>query len=387
MTGDHRREDPRHILLVDLAAQHRSIETEIGEAIGGALKRTDWILGADVARLEDEFASYCGVAGAACTDSGLSALDLALRAFGIGPGDEVITAANTFIATAFAITSVGATPVLVDVDAVRYTIDPKLVAAAVTRRTKAVIPVHLYGHPADMDAVNAVAQANGLVVIEDACQAHGAFYRGRRAGSLGDAAAFSFYPSKNLGAYGDGGVVVSNNSAVLDSVRTQRNYGQREKNRHAVQGFNRRLDTIQAAALRVKLRHLDRWNAARRRHADQYGAGLRAIGLAPPVVADDSEAVWHLYVVECERRDGLRRYLAAQGIETGVHYPIPIHLQPAYRGLRYPVGSFPVSERAAERIVSLPMYPELPPHALRHVLDAIEGFLTADLVGSGARVP
>lgn len=357
--------------FVDLAAQHREVASDVLEAMHGVLRRTDWILGSDVSAFEQEFAAYCSAAGAVGTDSGMSALELALRAFGVGAGDEVITAANTFIATAFAITNVGATPVLVDVDPVHYTIDPALVASAVTERTKAIVPVHLYGHPVEMNAIAAVADAHGLLILEDACQAHGALYRDRRVGSLGHAAAFSFYPSKNLGAYGDGGMVVSSDLEMLARVRVLRNYGQTEKNRHDVQGFNRRLDTLQAAALRVKLRHLDRWNEDRRQRAARYDKGLRELGLAPPVVADAVEHVWHLYVIEVDHRDELRERLLDRGIETGVHYPLPIHLQPAYQALRCPEGTFPASERAARRILSLPMYPELPPSSVDDVLAAI----------------
>jgi dTDP-4-amino-4,6-dideoxygalactose transaminase len=283
----------------------------------------------------------------------------------------VITQANTFIATALAITSAGATPVLVDVDPVTYNIDTTALAAAVTSRTKAIMPVHLYGQIANMDRVCEVARSHGLLVIEDACQAHGARYRGQRAGSFGDAAAFSFYPSKNLGAYGDGGIVVARDPSVLDRLRMLRNYGQREKYIHEVAGFNRRLDTIQAAALRVKLQRLDDWNAARRGHAARYADGLTALGITPPSAGDEMEPVWHLYVIEVDGRDELRTYLAERSIEAGIHYPLPIHLQPAYAHLGLREGAFPVTEAAAKRILSLPMYPELPAESLDAVLEAL----------------
>jgi dTDP-4-amino-4,6-dideoxygalactose transaminase len=359
------------VRFVDLMAQWADVGDEVEAAVVQALRRTDLVLGHDVERFEEELAHYCGVEGAVGTDSGLSALELTLRAFGVGPGDEVITAANTFIATALAISATGASAVLVDVDPRTYTISPLLFEAAITERTKAVVPVHLYGQPADMEALCAIAHRHGLHVIEDACQAHGARYRGRRAGSLGDAAAFSFYPSKNLGAYGDGGAVVSNDPEVLDQVRLLRNYGQREKYRHDVRGFNRRLDTLQAAALRVKLRHLDRWNAARRERAAAYGTALRDVGVEPPHVVDDVEPVWHLFVIEVDEREVRRQRMLEAGIDTGIHYPVPIHSQGAYADLRPPVGGYPVTERAARRVLSLPMYPQLPLDLVPVVVDAL----------------
>jgi dTDP-4-amino-4,6-dideoxygalactose transaminase len=359
------------VRFVDLVAQQADVGDDVEAAVLKALRGTDLVLGHEVERFEEEFAEYCGVAGAVGTDSGLSALELILRAYGVGPGDEVITAANTFIATALAISATGASPVLVDVDPRTYTIDSRLFEAAITERTKAVVPVHLYGQPAEMDLLCAIAHRRGLVVVEDACQAHGARSHGRRAGSLGDAAAFSFYPSKNLGAYGDGGAVVSSDGALLDTVRLLRNYGQREKYRHDVRGFNRRLDTLQAAALRVKLPHLDRWNAARRERAAVYGQALRDVGIEPPHVIDDVEHVWHVFAVEVDQRDVRRRCMLEAGIETGVHYPVPVHCQAAYADLRVPAGGYPVTERAAQRLLSLPMYPQLPLDLVPVVVDAV----------------
>jgi dTDP-4-amino-4,6-dideoxygalactose transaminase len=289
----------------------------------------------------------------------------------VGEGDEVVTAADTFIATALAISHAGAMPVLVDVDPQTANIDPRALERAIGPRTRAVVAVHLYGQPADMDAVRDVADAHGLLVVEDACQAHGARYRGRRTGSLGDAAAFSFYPAKNLGAFGDGGAVVTSDPSLAASVRTLRDYGQRRKHEHVVRGFNRRLDTLQAAFLRVKLRHLDGWNARRREHAAAYSALLEPAGLAPPRPPDDVEPVWHLYVVEVHDRDGLRAALADRGIQTGIHYPVPVHLQEAYADLGLGAGSFPVTERRAARILSLPMYPELEPAQIELVAEAV----------------
>lgn len=353
--------------FVDLAAQQNALADEIGETIGRALTRTDWILGEEVQAFEQEFASYCETSRAVGTDSGMSALELALRAYGIGPGDEVITAAHTFIATALAISHSGATPVLVDVDEERYTIDPASVERAITSRTKAIMPVHLYGQAADLDAILAIADAHRLVVIEDACQAHGARYRGRRVGSVGHAAAFSFYPAKNLGAYGDGGIMVTNDERIAESAAILRDYGQREKYDHVVKGFNRRLDTLQAAILRVKLRQLDKWNEDRRSHAKFYDRLLAGTPVITPRTGDDVEHVWHLYVVRVRERDARRAFLDAQGIATGIHYPAPVHLQPAYRDLGYASGAFPVSERLAAEVLSLPMYPELTPSLVERV--------------------
>jgi dTDP-4-amino-4,6-dideoxygalactose transaminase len=354
---------PSRLPLVDLAAQRTALGGEIEEAVIRALARGDYILGAELAAFEEEFAQYCGARHAVGVDSGTSALELALRAAGIGPGDEVITAANTFVATTFAIVHAGARPVLVDVDERTHLLDPAAVASAVTARTRAIIPVHLYGQCAAMDAILAVARRHSLVVIEDACQAHGARQRGRRAGSLGHAAAFSFYPGKNLGGAGDGGAVVTDDDALADHVRLLRNYGQREKYRSECVGHNRRLDTLQAAVLRVKLSHLDDWNSARQAHAARYDAALDGLPLVRPVTADRNEHVWHLYVVRVARRDAVRRLLAEQGIDTGTHYPIPIHLQPAHRDLGHQPGDFPVTEGCAAEVLSLPMFPQLPAQA------------------------
>lgn len=363
----------QRIPFVDLAAQYKSIEEEVNRGIQEVLRGTDFILGHDVAAFEEEFAAFCGVRYAVSVDSGTSALELLLRAHGIGPGDEVITAANTFIATAFAISYTGATPVLVDVDPDTYNLDPALIEGAITSRTRAIMPVHLYGQPADMDAISAIAARHGLLVFEDACQAHGALYRGARAGSLADGAAFSFYPGKNLGAYGDGGLVVTNDPAITNKLQLLRNYGQPEKYHHEVQGYNRRLDTLQAAVLRVKLRYLDEWNQARRNHASLYSR-LLGDAVVVPVEADHARSVWHLYVVRTDKRDALRAELTREGVSTGIHYPIPIHLQPAYRDLGYKRGDFPVTEKYADEILSLPMYAELTPDEIEFVAEAVHRF-------------
>ena len=311
-------------------------------------------------------------------DSGTSALELALRAYDIGPGDEVITAANSFIASALAISHAGATPVLVDVDPFTHTIDVTGIERAITSRTKAILPVHLYGHPAHMDPIRQLAEQHGLIVIEDACQAHGARYKGRRAGSLGHAAAFSFYPGKNLGAYGDGGMVVTNDADIRKRLEMLRNYGQEEKYHHLTQGFNRRLDTLQAAVLRVKLKYLEKWNAARRWQAELYHRLLAGTALVLPSEAVGAQSVWHLYVIRTEHRDKLKEYLASRGIAAGIHYPVPIHLQPAYKNLGYKRGSFPVTEQYAQRILSLPMYAELTPELIEYVSKTILTFLSAN---------
>jgi dTDP-4-amino-4,6-dideoxygalactose transaminase len=320
---------------------------------------------------EQDFAAYCEAPHAVGVDSGLSALELVLRASGIGAGDEVITAANTFIATVLAISHTGATPVLVDADPRTHALDVDQVAAAVTPRTRAIVPVHLYGHPAEMDAIMSIAEPRGLLVVEDAAQAHGARFRGRRAGSLGHAAAFSFYPAKNLGAFGDGGAIVTADDGLRDRLRVLRNYGQREKYIHVEKGFNRRLDTMQAALLRVKLRQLDGWSDLRRRHADTYAELLADVDVVAPAAAGHVEAVWHLYVVRVAHRDEVRAALDRAGIQTGIHYPVPVHLQPAYAELGLGPGSFPVAERIAGELLSLPMYPELTRDLIEEVVDAL----------------
>jgi dTDP-4-amino-4,6-dideoxygalactose transaminase len=364
--------------FVDLAAQYAEISVDVRQAINGVLESSDFILGRDVRAFEEEFAAYCGVEHAVAVDSGTSALELALRACGIGAGDEVITAANTFIATALAISHAGARPVLVDIDPETYALDVARLREAVGARTKAIIPVHLYGHPADMDPIMEIAHQHGLRIIEDACQAHGARYKGKRVGSFGDAAAFSFYPGKNLGAYGDGGMVVSNDAGIADTLRLLRDYGQREKYHHLLRGFNRRLDSVQAAILRVKLKHLDAWNASRREHARVYRHLLAGADVLIPTPAVHVEPVWHLFVICSTRRDALRDYLSNLGIVTGIHYPTPIHLQPAYRDLGYRAGAFPVTESAAAQMLSLPMYAELKFASIAHVTLNIHAFTSLD---------
>ena len=359
-----------HVPFVDLKAQHRPLAAEIEAAVHAVFERGDFIMGAAVEQFESEYAALIGTRHAIAVGTGLAAIELALRAFGVGPGDEVITAANTFIATVLAISAVGATPVFADMDRDTYTIDPAAIAAAVGPRTRAIVPVHLYGQPVDLDGVMAVATRHNLLVVEDAAQAHGARYGSRRAGSFGNAAAFSFYPSKNLGAYGDAGMIVTNDDAAAAKLRLLHNYGQRAKYYHSVFGTNSRLDTVQAAVLRVKLPHLDAWNAARRRHAAAYSAGLPK-SVHTPAEAAKAEHIYHLYVIETENRDRLQQRLRARQIDTGIHYPVPAHLQEACVPLGYKAGDFPVTEAAAARILSLPMYPELTGEQIDYVIEGV----------------
>jgi len=373
--------------FVDLSAQYPTIATEINEAVAKVIHDTDFILGREVGLFEEEFAAYCEAKYAVGVDSGTSALELALRAYEIGPGDEVITAANTFIASALAISHAGAKPVLVDVDPYTYTIDVACIAKAITARTKAILPVHLYGHPAHMDPIRQLAEKYGLVVIEDACQAHGARYKGKRAGSLGHAAAFSFYPGKNLGGFGDGGMVVTNDRDIAKRLEMLRNYGQKEKYHHQFRGYNRRLDTLQAAILRVKLKYLEKWNAARRWNAKLYQESLEGSGVVTPTEAAGAESVWHLYVIRTAQRDELKDHLINRGIRASIHYPIPVHLQPAYQDLEYKRGAFPVTESYAQQLLSLPMYAEMTQAQIEFVAKTICGFMSASRGGQGGLKP
>jgi dTDP-4-amino-4,6-dideoxygalactose transaminase len=358
--------------FVDLKEQYARIGAEAEAAMRRVTASADFILGHELEAFESEFAAYCEAGHAVGLDSGISALELGMRSLGIGPGDEVITPVNSFIASSSAISFTGATPVWVDADPETYDMDVERVRAAITERTKAIMPVHLYGQPADMDPIGEIARQHGLYVIEDACQAHGARYKGRRVGSLGDFAAFSFYPGKNLGAYGDGGALTTNNPGLAEQVRMMRNYGQRQKYDHAFLAWNRRLDTLQAAVLRVKLRYLDDWNQARRQHAALYDELLT--GVSVPGRADYAEHVYHLYVVQTLARDELMRHLGGLRISTGIHYPIPIHRQQAYADHPQAGQRFPVSEEAAPRLLSLPMYPELRPDQIETVALAVRAF-------------
>jgi len=356
--------------FVDLKAQFQSLRAEIVPRVMAVMEDASFILGPDVARFEENFARYLDARYCVGVESGTAALQFALEALGIGQGDEVIIPANTYIASALAVSAVGAKPVLVDIDRT-YFMDPTLLEAAVTPRTKAIMPVHLYGQAVPMDVIGEFARARGIAVIEDACQAHGARWNGRRVGSFGEVGCFSFYPGKNLGAYGDGGAIVTNDPEIADRLRLLRDFGQRKKYEHLIKGGNCRLDSIQAAVLDVKLRHLDDWNEARRRHAKAYDERLAAIGLTPPQRLHDEGHVYHLYVVEVERRERVAAALHERGVATGIHYPIPIHLQPAYADLGLSRGAFPRTERSAERILSLPMFPELTERQIDLVVDAL----------------
>lgn len=362
--------------FVDLAAEHAPYRARLDAAVADVVDRTAFVLGEEVAAFEEEFAAFCGTAHAVGVDSGFSALELMLRAYAIGPGDEVITVANTFVATVAAIDAVGARPVLVDVDADTQCMSVDALSAAITPRTRAIIPVHLFGRVVPMEPIQALARRHGLLVLEDACQAHGARYRGRRAGALGDAAAFSFYPSKNLGAFGDGGMVTTDDAEVARRVRMLRNVGSREKYIHEIRGFNRRLDTIHAAVLRVKLEHLDTANDRRRDAAAAYSALLGNLPLGLPDPVAFGQHVFHLYVVQTEQRQALQQHLQERGVATGIHYPVPIHLQPGYDWLGYGTGAFPVAERLARQILSLPMFPTLDIGQIAYVAKAMADFFT-----------
>ena len=347
--------------LIDLKAQHRAIRAELDKAIGRALDDTAFILGSEVAAFESEFAACCGATFGIGANSGTSALHLALLAAGAGPGDEVITTPFTFIATVAAIGYTGATPVLADIDPRTFNLDPACVEAAITPRTKAIVPVHLFGQPADMDPILEMARRRGLVVVEDAAQAHAAEYKGRRAGSLGDLACFSFYPTKNLGACGEGGMVTTSHAGDAGAVRLLRDWGTDRKYEHRLRGFNYRMEGIQGAVLRVKLRHLEAWTEARIAHAARYSQLLASSPVTLPATMPWARHVFHAYTIRVARRDLVRAQLLAAGIHTGIIYPTPVHLQPAWAGLGYRRGDFPVAEQAAREVLSLPMYPELEP--------------------------
>ncbi|HNS01432.1 MAG TPA: DegT/DnrJ/EryC1/StrS family aminotransferase [Anaerolineae bacterium] len=347
------------IPLVDLKAQYAALRPDIDAAIARVIANASFIMGPEVRAFEEAFAAYCQARHAVGLSSGTAAIELTLRALGVGPGDEVITTPFTFIATAEAISAAGATPVFADIDPATYNLDPAAVETVITPRTRALLPVHLYGQPAAMDALAAIAQRHGLFLIEDAAQAHGAEINGRRVGSLGDAACFSFYPGKNLGCYGDGGAVTTDDEALAGRLRKLRDHGRVSKYVHDELGYGHRLDALQAAILSAKLPHLDAANAARRRLAARYDELLADTDLVLPVASERVTPAWHLYVVRSPRRDEVLASLKAQGIEAGIHYPLPLHLQPAYRALGLGPGSFPVAEAASQQVLSLPLFPEL----------------------------
>jgi len=364
------------ISLVDLRLQYSLLRDEIDGAMKRVMESADFILGHDVKEFEREFGEFLGINNCVGVASGTDALLMVLKALNIGPGDEVIVPAHTFVATAFAVSLVGARPIFADVKNDDYTIDPQQVETLISPRTKAVMPVHMYGHVADMDPLRETASRNGISVVEDACQAHGARYRGRRAGTFGIASAFSFYPGKNLGAFGDGGLVASNEPEIAKSVKLLRNYGQIEKYHHELIGQNSRLDTLQAAVLRVKLRRLENWNQQRRQIADLYREALSDVPVVLPRCLPTVEHVYHLFVIRSPQRSALLSHLHSQGIGAGVHYPVPLHLQKPYENLGYRAGQFPVSEKICSEVLSLPMYPEMTENQVGAVAEAVKNFFT-----------
>jgi len=372
--------------FLDLTRQYKEIQEEILFAIQRVFEKGRFILGEEVSAFEEEFSHYCGVRYGVGVDSGTSALHLALKAAGIAEGDEVITVANSFIATALAISRTGAKPLFVDIDPDSYTMDPNALEDLLKRRKakggrqkiKAVIPVHLYGHPAEMDAILDLADRYNLGVIEDACQAHGAEYQGRRTGSFGLLGCFSFYPTKNLGGYGDGGMVVTDDKKLNEKLRLLRCYGEKKKYHHIVKGGNSRLDEIQAAILRVKLRYLDQKNEERRKRTQIYGRMLEGTGVRPPVEREKARHVYHLFVIRTKKRNSLQAFLKEKGIETLIHYPIPIHLQEAFKELGYGRGDLPLTERYSGEILSLPFFPEMKQSEMEEVTEGIRSFMNTE---------
>lgn len=365
------------IPYLDLKAQYRSIKPEIDAALERVLDSCQFVLGPEVAAFEQDFAKYCGTSECIALNSGTSALHLALLAAGVGRGDEVVTVPFTFVASVAAVEYAGAKPVLVDIDPRSFTMDPAAIEGAITSRTKAILPVHLYGQPVDMDPIMEIARRHGLVVIEDAAQAHGAKYKGKPVGSIGDLACFSFYPGKNLGACGEAGAVTTNDREVAAQIRMLRDHGQAKKYYHDLEGYNARLDAVQAGLLHVKLQHLAKWNEQRRERAAEYKHLLEAAGspVQAPYEPSWSRAVYHLYVVRTEDREGLMAFLKEHDIGTGIHYPIPLHRQKAYRHLSYQEGEFPVCETVAREILSLPMFPHLQPEQQHAVVQAVAEFV------------
>jgi dTDP-4-amino-4,6-dideoxygalactose transaminase len=365
-----------NVPFLDLKVQFREIEHEVLPMVKEAMENAAFIGGPQVSGFETEFAAFCGSKHCAGVNSGTDALRFALMAAGVGPGDEVITVSHTFIATTEAVSQAGAKPVFVDIDPKTYNIDVSKIPAAITAKTKAIVPVHIYGQPADMDPLLEIAGKNNLAVIEDACQAHGALYKKRKAGSMGLIGCFSFYPGKNLGAYGEGGAVVTGNQEMAEKIRMIRDHGQAKKYYHDLEGYNGRLDAIQAGVLRIKLRRLEGWNESRRRNAGYYDALLSRIpGVTIPFQADFAASVYHLYVILVDDRDGLQKYLGEKGIGTGLHYPVPLHLQKAYAGQGYKEGDFPVTESVANRLLSLPMFPELRKEQIEYVANSIKQYM------------
>jgi len=366
-----------HIPFLDLQAATRELHEPIAAAIDRVISSGWYIAGGEVQRFEEAFAEYCGAEYCVGIGNGLDALHLALRAMGIGEEDEVIVSSNTFIATWLAVTMAGGVPVPVEPDAETHNLDPSLIEAAITARTKVIVPTHLYGQPADLDPIMEVARKHGLMVLEDAAQAHGARYKGKPVGSHGDAVAWSFYPGKNLGALGDGGAITTNNGLVAERARMLGNYGSKTKYVHELKGYNSRLDPIQAAVLRVKLDHLELWNSRRSAIAGIYSECLKDSGVGLPRIIPEAESAWHLFVVTTDRRDELQSFLTEQGVQTLVHYPIPPHLQEAYGDLGISKGSLPTAESLAARVLSLPIGPHLSPDDAGRVAEAVKAWATS----------
>lgn len=362
------------VAFLDVGAAYQELRTAIDEAVARVMASGWYILGPEVEAFESEFAEYCGASRCIGLGNGLDALHLALRAMGVGPGDEVIVPSNTYMATWLAVSQCGATPVPVEPVEKTHNIDPALIPAAISPRTKVILPVHLYGQPADLDSILEIASTHGLQVLEDAAQSHGAAYKGQRIGAHGDAVAWSFYPGKNLGAVGDAGAVTTNNSAIADRLEMLRNYGSHEKYVHQIQGYNSRLDPIQAAVLRVKLKYLDEWNARRKCLAAQYAEGLSDTNLILPSVPVWTDPVWHLFVVRTAKRDALRQHLADAGVDSLIHYPIPPHKQKAYAGMDFAYSAFPIASRIADETLSLPIGPHLDPASVTQVIASLDGF-------------
>jgi dTDP-4-amino-4,6-dideoxygalactose transaminase len=360
------------IPFLDLKAQYKSIKGEVKKAVEQIFENCAFVGGKEIETFEKNFAEYCQASYCVGVGNGTDALWLTLKAMDIGPDDEVIVPANTFIATAEAISAVGAKPVFVDQDKDTYTINTGEIPARISEKTKAIIAVHLYGQPADMDPILEIAAQHGIKVIEDAAQAHGAEYKGRRIGSIGDAACFSFYPGKNLGAYGDGGAVVTNNQKLADQVRLLSQHGSKVKYSHEITGYNSRLDGIQAAILNVKMNYIEQWTEARRKNASLYRELLKDTEIILPIEKEDVRHVYHLFVVRVKDRDAVQKQLLQRGIQTGIHYPTPIHLTEAYKGLGIPAGTFPISEEYASNLLSLPMFAELTKKQIKEICKALK---------------
>ena len=362
------------IPFADLKSLHAEIEEDLTEVFRRVLGNSSFVLGPEVQRFEEEFAAYVGTSHCVAVNTGTAAIHLVLASLGVGPGDEVITVPHTFIATAEAITAVGATPVFIDIDPISFNMDPALLEAAITSKTRAIMPVHLYGQTADMDPILEIAGRHGIPVIEDACQAHGAEYKGKRAGSLGVAGCFSFYPGKNLGACGEGGAVTTNDADLAHRIRMWRDHGSSKRYEHVFPGLNMRMEGLQGGFLSVKLKHLDRWNDQRREAAAAYSKALAGTGIEIPTEMPYGRHVYHLYVIQSDTRETLRQQLTDANIESGLHYPTPLHLQEAYRSLGYERGAFPVTERVTSRILSLPMYPGIPVESVKRVVSELREF-------------